>query len=100
MDWSKACCRHKRPDLFTSSQWQQDLGVVSWYYLTYRSVVFVFVFVNFAVYLATLKKEHQRRFPIYLTSQGLILLTGQQLMDLVLAVVEFVKQAKVPTHRH
>ncbi len=97
--WKSANCHYRRPDVFTSSQWQTDLGSASWYYVTYRALVSVFVFVNFCVYLASMSKVQRDFFFIYLTSQGLLLLTAHQLLDLGLTVAAFVKQSSDPSFR-
>ncbi len=97
--WKSANCHYRRPDVFTSSQWQTDLGSASWYYVTYRALVSVFVFVNFCVYLASMSKVQRDFFFIYLTSQGLLLLTAHQLLDLGLTVAAFIKQSSDPSFR-
>lgn len=79
---SKFFFTHQRPSLFTTSQWVNDAdreSSVPWWYLLYKTVIFLFMLSNYIANLAL--DQTPDYFIIYLTNQGLTILLTYQILD-------------------
>ncbi len=99
VDKSKFGLDYRHPSYFAASQWQHDLNSVSLYYVVFRTILTLFSICNFLAYVSV--TEMNVYFLIYLTHQGLIIVTVFDLLAYGLVIWQFllVKKNGAPSQR-